>query len=97
VIRKNYFGRRIPDPGIKKAPDPGSATLLSGVLLYCLRTILMGRRSLKQVSVLKSVSADTGNLDFFSRLIPVTVAFAPLQYYGTVLAFVHVFWFVTSF
>ncbi len=39
--------------------------VLSGVLLYCLRTILMGRRSLKQVSVLKSVSADTGNLDFF--------------------------------
>jgi hypothetical protein len=25
-IRKNLF--RIPDPGVKKAPDPGSATLI---------------------------------------------------------------------
>ncbi len=28
-IRKNLF--RIPDPGVKKAPDPGSATLRGGV------------------------------------------------------------------
>ncbi len=27
-IRKNLF--RIPDPGVKKAPDPRSATLLPG-------------------------------------------------------------------
>ncbi len=24
---KNYSGSQIPDPGVKKAPDPGSATL----------------------------------------------------------------------
>jgi hypothetical protein len=23
---KTYFGFRIPDPGVKKAPDPGSGT-----------------------------------------------------------------------
>jgi hypothetical protein len=28
-IRKNLF--RIPDPGVKKAPDPGSTTLLKGI------------------------------------------------------------------
>jgi hypothetical protein len=27
--RKNLF--RIPDPGVKKAPDPGSATQLKGI------------------------------------------------------------------
>jgi hypothetical protein len=25
---KTYSGSRIPDPGVKKAPDPGSATLV---------------------------------------------------------------------
>jgi len=28
---KNLF--RIPDPGVKKAPDPGSATLLAGIMV----------------------------------------------------------------
>jgi hypothetical protein len=30
---KNLF--RIPDPGVKKAPDPGSATLLGSLQAYC--------------------------------------------------------------
>jgi hypothetical protein len=30
-LEKTYFGSRISDPGVKKAPDPGSSTLV----LYC--------------------------------------------------------------
>jgi hypothetical protein len=30
---KTYFGSRILDPGVKKAPDPGSATLPASVTL----------------------------------------------------------------
>jgi hypothetical protein len=39
---KNLF--RIPDPGVKKAPDPGSATLLKMLVL----NILLVRKDMKK-------------------------------------------------
>jgi hypothetical protein len=40
-----FYPSRIPDPGVKKAPDPGSATLCA---TYCIAFILQGRDPLRE-------------------------------------------------
>ncbi len=52
---KNPF--RIPDPGVKKAPDPGSATLLCGLCNRYIHTSFSYKHSLRPISISSQLSA----------------------------------------